>query len=264
MADKTVRLEHLISAVNRVSADLVIQMRLKTDAVIVNQCDRFEYSEMENCGSLIRIYNCNERGVGLSRNTAILHAKREISLIGDEDIVYTDTYVEDILKEFDDHPEADMILFNVDQSDGRFTYHNDSFGRVRIYNSGRYAAYSIAVRTEVLKKTGVTFSTLFGGGAQYSAGEDSLFFKDALKKGIKIYKSPILIGHEITRKSSWFEGYTEKYFFDRGVLYHFLYGHLAKPLAIRFLVSHKKEMCRDIPFWKCYSLMKKGIKSVQK
>ena len=258
------RLEHLISAVNRVTADLVIQMRLKTDAVIVNQCDKFEYNEMDNCGSKIRTYNCNERGVGVSRNTAILHAQGEILLIGDEDIVYTDTYVEDILKEFDAHPEADMILFNVDQSDGRFTYHNDSFGRVRIYNSGRYPAYSIAVRAKALQKSGIAFSTLFGGGARYSAGEDSLFLRDALKKKIRIYKSPVLIGHEITRKSSWFEGYNEKYFLDRGVLYHYLYGIFAKPLALRFLFSHKEELCVNIPLWQCYKIMKLGIKSVRK
>ncbi|MCR4904248.1 MAG: glycosyltransferase [Butyrivibrio sp.] len=260
---KTARLEHLVSAVNRVGADLAIQMRLKTDAVIVNQCDRFEYLEMDNCGSRLRIYNCNERGVGLSRNTAILHAEAEISLISDEDIVYTDTYVEDILKEFDTHPRADMILFNVEQSDGRYTYHNDSFGRVHIWNSGRYPAYSIAVRTDRLKQSKVTFSTLFGGGAKYGSGEDSLFFKDALKAGLRIYKSQVLIGHEITRKSTWFEGYNEKYFFDKGVLYYHLYGKMAEIIGFIYLYRHKDEWCKELEFKKCLDLIKKGIKSAK-
>lgn len=71
------------------------------------------------------------------------------------------------------------------------------------------------------EKSGVRFSTLFGGGAKYSNGEDSLFIKELMDKGIQVYTSPEVIGRETESESTWFSGYHDKFFFDRGVLYHF-------------------------------------------
>lgn len=60
--------------------------------------------------------------------------------------------------------------------------------------------------------------------------------------GLKVYKAPVTIGRENGRPSTWFHGYDEKFFYDRGVLYHFLYGRLALPMAVRFLVKHRDTM----------------------
>lgn len=67
------------------------------------------------------------------------------------------------------------------------------------------------------------------------------------------------IGEEIYRESTWFKGYNEKFFTDRGVLYHFLYGRLAGIFSIRFLYAHRAEMCKEIPLKDAYRMMKKGI-----
>lgn len=109
----------------------------------------------------------------------------------------------------------------------------------------------------------MTFSLLFGGGAKYSNGEDSLFLKDCLKYGLKVYAVPIEIGAERERESTWFKGYTDKFFIDRGVLYHFLYGNLAYLMAVRFIAAHGKVMCEEIPKKNALALMKKGIRSVE-
>ena len=39
----------------------------------------------------------------------------------------------------------------------------------------------------------ITFSLLFGGGAKYSNGEDSLFLKDCLKYGLVVYAVPVCV-----------------------------------------------------------------------
>ena len=256
------RIQILISAVDQNTVTLAAQMNLETDALIVNQCHENGYSEYAYKKYRIRCYDSDARGVGLSRNTAMLYADSELILFGDEDIRYRAGFAQDIADEFDRHPEADMILFNIHQSEGRETYHNHAFGRVRWYNYGRYPAYSICVRTRKLREANVMFSLLFGGGAQYSNGEDSLFLHECLQKGLHIFRSPVEIGYEIARKSTWFEGYTEKFFTDRGVLYHFLYGRMAYLLGLRFLLRHRNTMCRKMSFGKCYALMKKGIQSV--
>lgn len=256
-------LETLVSAVKEDVARLASKMNLQSDAIIINQCDENSYLEYEHNGSKIRCYSFAEKGVGLSRNNALLRAKADIVLFSDEDIVYKDGYASTIIKAFETHPEADMLLFNMQVEADRATYHIEKEHRVRFYNSGRYPTYSFAIRREKLHKKNITFSLLFGGGAKYSNGEDSLFLLECLKKGLKVYALPIEIGREVPRPSTWFNGYTNKFFFDRGVLYYHLYGPLRKVMAIRFLLAHKNVMCQEIPVKEAYKLMCDGMKEAR-
>ena len=200
------------------------------------------------------------KGVGLSRNTALENADHELVQFGDDDIVYSQGYAAKIVSEFEKHPEADVLLFNVKQQEGRETYHNTDYKRVSWYNYGRYPAYAICARRRKLVGSGVRYSLLFGGGAPYMNGEDSLFLHDCLKAGLRIYRTDVVIGEETAGESTWFKGYTDKFFFDRGVLYHFLYGSMAPVWGLRFLFKNRKEMCRDKGLGACYKLLRDGIK----
>lgn len=253
-------LQLLVAAMNKEPLALAEEMHIDSDAIIVSQGDHYAYEEVEYKGHIIRYFAMAERGVGLSRNTSLHRAEADIILFADEDIVYEADYEKKVLEEFEKHPEADMLLFNVQAVPGRETYHTDAFGRVRWYNCGRYPTYSFAVKRELVHKYNITFSLLFGGGARYSNGEDSLFIRDCLKKGMKVYKVPVTIGGEKERPSTWFQGYNTKFFFDRGVLYSHLYGWLDRLMALRFLLAHKAEMCQQISMKKAYRIMCQGIK----
>ncbi len=252
-------LQLLVSAVNQNPRQLAEKMKIASDAIIINQCNENAYDEWERDGHTIQAYSFAEKGVGLSRNNALLRANHDISLFADEDIVYADGYAQKVLQAFEEHPEADMLLFNMEVAEERRTYHIEEFGRVKQHNCGRYPTYSFAIRTEKMHKENITFSLLFGGGAKYSNGEDSLFIKECITKRLKVFRVPVTIGTEVLRPSTWFNGYTEKFFYDRGVLYYHLYGFLAKPLAMRFLLKHKAVMCKEIPVRKAYALMKEGM-----
>lgn len=257
-------LQLLVSAMNADAKALARRMQIDSDAIIINQTDRFGYEEFTINSNNIKCYCFRERGVGLSRNNALMRADHDISLFSDEDIIYCEGYKTLVLEAFEKHPEADMLLFNIEVCEERRTYHISEYGRVRQYNCGRYPTYSFAVRTKKIQKACVTFSLLFGGGACYSNGEDSLFLRECLSRGLKVYRVPVTIGREEAEgKSTWFSGYHEKFFKDRGVLYHFLYGKLAKPLAVRFLLAHKTQMCQEIPVRGAYRLMCSGIKEAK-
>lgn len=253
----------LVAAMNKEPRELAKEMNIKSDAIIVSQGSSYSYEEMEIDGKQIKYYSMAEQGVGLSRNNALLRADHNISLFSDEDIMYMDDYETKVIEAFETYPKADMLFFNVKASQGRETYYTEKFGRVHKYNCGRYPTYSVAVRTDKMHKLNVTFSLLFGGGAKYSNGEDSLFIRECIKKGMKAYKVPVLIGTEQARESTWFKGYNTKFFFDRGILYHYLYGRLKKLMALRFLLAHKAEMCNDIPWKKAYRIMCEGMKDAK-
>jgi len=275
-------LQILISAVNKDVSLMPKRMNLESDAVIVNQLigekapigddsqelngdvaygaamekdSSFSYEEHE-----VRVITRREKGVGLSRNTALEAADKEIIQFGDDDIVYSRGYADKILSEFEKHPEADVLLFNVKQQPGRETYHNTDYKQISWYNYGRYPAYAICARRQKIIDSGVRYSLLFGGGAPYMNGEDSLFLHDCLKAGLKLYRTPVKIGEEQPGESTWFKGYTDKFFFDRGVLYHFLYGKAAALWGFRFLFKNRNEMCRKKGFAVCYRLLLNGVR----
>lgn len=250
----------LASVMNQNMQKLAKQMNLASDAVIINQSDCLKYEEMELAGGLVRFYSFPERGIGRSRNEAILRADKDICLFSDEDIVYEDGYAEAVIAEFERNPKADMILFNITIEESRRTYHITERKRVRWYNCGRYGAVSFAIRRESLLASGVTFSLLFGGGARYSNGEDSLFLKEFMSKGYRVYTAPVTIGREEAGDSTWFAGYNKKFFYDRGVLYRYLYGGLARLFSLRFLLAHRKKMCADVSVRQAYAWMAEGIK----
>ncbi|MCD7725808.1 MAG: glycosyltransferase family 2 protein [Clostridiales bacterium] len=257
------KIQILVSAVEQDGAELAARMRLHTDAVIVNQCDRYGYEEIQGGKWRAQCFSMKERGVGLSRNTALLHADAEICVFSDEDIVLAEDYEEQIRKAYEQLPDADMILVNVKVAPSRRTYWNEDIHRIHYRNYGRYPAYSITARLDALRRANVHYSLLFGGGARYSNGEDSLFLRDCLKAGLKIYAHTVCIGEETERESTWFSGYHEKFFRDRGVLYHYLYGAAAVPLACRFLWVHRKQMCVQIPLKRAFELMREGIREGQ-
>lgn len=258
------KIQVLVSAVCQQTEELIHRMNIRTDAVIVNQCGQYGYEETEQNGNRIQCFSMPERGVGLSRNTALLHADTDICLFSDEDIVLKDDYERLICAAYESLPDADMILVNVKVAPARKTYWNESIHRVNYRNYGRYPAYSITARLGALRRANVSFSLLFGGGARYSNGEDSLFLRDCLRAGLRIYAHTVCIGKETERESTWFHGYNEKFFRDRGVLYHYLYGQLARLLSLRFLWVHRQEMCRDIPLNRAYTMMKDGIREGRK
>ena len=216
-------------------------------------------SEITSDDHHIRCITMHRRGVGLSRNTCIDNCPDcDICLFTDEDIVYDQGYSDKIIAEYEAHPEADAILFNMRVCEGRRTYWNEQYDRVRFYNYGRYPAYSISIRKEKLDKSRVHFPLEFGGGAKYINGEDSVFLHDLLKAGVKIYKSPVCLGEETERESTWFKGYTDDFFISRGALYVRLYGVWAKLRAHIFLIRHK-DMYKDRGYASAYGLMKKGM-----
>ena len=100
------KIQLLVSAVNQDAAALAEQMNICTDAVIVNQCDRYGYEEIMLRGHRIQVFSMAERGVGLSRNTALLHADAQICVFSDEDIVLQPDYAEQVGRAYDALPPS--------------------------------------------------------------------------------------------------------------------------------------------------------------
>ncbi|MDR3587305.1 MAG: glycosyltransferase family A protein [Desulfosporosinus sp.] len=236
-------IEVLVAAMNQKDAELYYKLGLKSNTVIANQTDSYWYKEYIIEDHSVKVVSTNDRGVGKNRNVALLNASGDICVLGDDDLMYPPNYQEIIRCAFEELPDADIIVFNIVNREIPDQRPITKIKRVGIFNFTRYGAPRIAFKRESLLKANILFSFLFGGGAKYSSGEDTIFLREALKKGLKIYAYPMKIADVIKKISTWFTGYNEKFFFDKGALIATLFPKMKYLagiyIAIRFKSSSK-------------------------
>ena len=238
---------------------LLEKMNIQTDAIIGNQCDRNEIEEFEWNGHKIKYLSFAERGVGLNRNNALMRADADVCLFADDDIVYCDGYAQKIEDAFNRQPDADVIVFNfkVERAGKEPRDVVKKHRRVGKRGVTAFATPTIAIRTQSVKYKNIVFHRMFGGGADFSCGEDTIFLQDCVKKGLRVYTDPTTLGSIKCGESTWFHGYTDKFFIDKGILYKCVFGCLAKPYAAYHVIKHRKKYS-EVGVKKAIKLMFKG------
>ena len=253
----------LVATTNQTDYSLLEKMNIQTQAIVGNQCSINQISEFDFKGNKIKWLSFNERGVGLNRNNALMRADKDVCLIADDDMVYYDGYSEIVEKAFKENPKASVIIFNIDEENGK-RHVNKKTVKVNKHNFGRYGAVRIAFKREPIFLNGISFNLSFGGGTEYGSGEDTLFIKSCLDSGLKVVAVPYSIAKlKEERKSTWFNGYNEKYFLDKGVLYYFINKRLAKLICLYNAFKHRKSY-KEFGAKKAYKLMKQGVKKAKK
>lgn len=255
------RVQVLIPTMFQRDRSLVEKMNIRTPAVIANQGDYEGLDEyLLPSGEVVTFVSSATRGVGRNRNIALEHASEEICLIGDDDVVYFDDYEEKVLDAFDKIPDADLVFFNLDSPEGQlFQIEQDS--RVRWWNFLRYGTARVAVRRSRIQEAGISFNEQFGGGTEHSHGEDTLFFADCLKHGLRIYAVSTTVG-ELTenRGSTWDNGNIDKYLSDQGALYRAMSPSLWRFWVLQDAVRRSR-LTYQTSWREAFSRMAKGAKS---
>lgn len=234
-------LQVLISTMHQTDVSLLERMNIRSDAIVINQSNTNCVTDLVFRGHKIKWITCNERGVGLSRNTALMRADADIVLFADDDVVFQDDYESLVISEFQQNPNAALIVFNIKcLNEDRFEKEVRKNHRIRFYSSLSYGAYRFAAKRNVLMHNRIFFSQLFGGGCLYSAGEDNIFLNDLLSKHLYCMASSTNVGIVTHNESTWFEGFTEKYFFDLGHLMYSIFKLWAPFLAAVMLIKNRK------------------------
>ena len=225
----------LVSTMFRKDYSLLDKMNIGADTVVVNQCDENSVERFKHGDNNIVWINSDGRGVGRSRNTAILASSADILLFADDDVIYEDGAAERVVAYFENNPKASLAVFNLPSlNPERPEPLVDKPYRLRYWNCLKFGAFRIAVKRESILKKNIFYSLLFGGGAPHQAGEDNLFITDCIKSGLACFASDVQIGTVAQEQSTWFTGYDDKYYFDRGVLFAAMYGRFAKPMLLLF------------------------------
>lgn len=261
------RLSVICTTMNQTDFSKFHEMNLRSDAVFANQCDRNEVREMSIDGHRVKMISTDTVGVGLNRNISFLASDSEIVLFADDDVRYNDDYVEQVLKAFEELPEAEMIAFGMDiTKDGEVVEkHHNPIARSHVWNCLKYGACVLAARTDALRRANVSFTTLFGGGCIYGSGEDSLFVLDCVRSGMKVYSHSYVLGRCSQDSSTWFTGFHEKYFYDKGAWIAAAFPKMGFLLRYYFAIHFRK--VTKLSYLQRCRLMRngqKGFKTLQR
>ena len=258
----TMKFEVLLATIDQTDDSILDTMGLRSDVIVCNQTnEKTDYRVFTKNGYNVRWYDFQERGVGLNRNNALLRSTADICLLSDDDVLYEEDYVKTVLEAFEKNPKADVIIFNAYSASGEKRSNAKKSIRVRVHNCGRYGAYRIAFRRMSVIKNAISFNQLFGGGCMFTAGEDVLFTKACIQKGLRVIAVPDCILQRIDRRpSTWFKGHNQKFYEDFGSGYYCNFGNLATVVTFLQLIRRRKKMLNDYPFWEAWKHARVGIK----
>lgn len=252
----------LLSAMHLKDESYLDTLNVKSNAVIINQCDRTSRKEVEReiDGKTTKVtyIESTQRGLSRSRNMAVRNATADICILCDNDVEYVDGYEELILKEFREHPEADVIVYYVRRKEKPEPN----------YLTKRWMGYlsvlkifspEIAFRRKSVQN--ITFNEAFGAGSgRYLMGEENIFLYNCLKQHKKILYVPTMIAQLREEESTWFKGYDKQFFISRGAGYAAMSRSGSIPLIWQFALRKRNLYRKDMRMIQALVYMHRGRK----
>lgn len=252
------KLEILLSCMHQTDSILIEKSKITGDVIVINQCDQNGYLEAETKLGKAKIFSTTERGLTKSRNMAIEKSTADICLLCDDDEIFQEDYIEKIVTSYKKLPTADVIIFKMANRKPSF---EDKIMRLRFPKTMKVSSWQISFKRESLLKADVKFDILLGAGSGNGAEEELKFLRDCEKKRLEIYYVPEVIASVAQTESTWFKGFGETFFENRGATTRYILGPVLSTLYAFYYVITKRSMFkRDISVIKALRCILKGIK----
>ena len=267
MEKYNMNVEVLMSAMYQHDFEIAYRAGIESDLLIINQCDKDDYQEIEVNGYKWRMISSTERGSNKSRELAITNANGPICMFCDDDEHLTENYAEKIKEAYQKLNYPAAVAFNILRKNVNMPFSYYVIKKPKRASKMRgYGTAMLSIDIEQVRKAGVHFSPYFGAGTEWGCGEDILFEFDIMEKGLKMYEYPTVIGEvDYSQGSTWFDGYDKKYFYNIGAFYQCLYkGKFIKYLRILYNVFYKLRKDKNLKKWEKIKYMIKGMNGFEK
>ena len=238
------KLQILMSCMHEEDNELVVKSQITGDVIVINQCDREAYAEYTTARGIAQMFFTTQRGLTKSRNMALSKSSADICLLCDDDEIFVPEYEKRILKAYENLPEADVIIFKMKNRQPSF---EDQVLRLRFPKTMKVSSWQISFKKESLQRAGIKFDELMGAGTGNGAEEELKFLTDCERAGLKIFYVPSVIASVAQTESTWFEGFDEQFFINRGATTRYIMGApLAVIYAVYYIVKKRKMYESDI------------------
>ena len=250
-------LEILLSCMNQEDMSIVKKSWITGNVLIINQCDKEQETSEKTLQGTARMISTRERGLSRSRNMALRHAKGDICLLCDDDEMFLPGYEDTILKAFEKYPKAAVIAFNLTNRKPRLKQQPQ---RIHYLTSLRLSSCYLAFRREAILKADLQFDERMGAGSGNGSGEENKFLLECLKKGLQIYYVPETIAELEDNGSTWFFGFDEMFFYQRGAATRHMMGFLpAAAYGFYYIVAKFPQYRRTISPMKAGKNLLRGM-----
>lgn len=248
----------LISCMYQKNMDIVSKSHIKSNTIIVNQCDYESYSKKIMPYGTIQMFSTKQRGLTKSRNMAIQKSKADICLLCDDDEIFQDDYVKKVLNAYNELPQADIIVFKMAN---RVPSFKDKVMEIKFPMTMKVCSWQISFKRQSLIDANIKFDELLGAGTNNGAEEELKFLTDCRRVGLKIYYVPSVIASVGQNNSTWFHGFNEKFFRDRGNTTRYILGlPLSIAYAVYYIIKKYDMYKQDISFKDALKSIFQGIK----
>lgn len=251
------KLDILMSCMHQEDARLITTSKITGSAVVINQCDQEGQRELPTELNKIKWFDSADRGLTKSRNLAISKSDADVCLLCDDDEVFVPDYQEKILGAYEKLPQADVIIFKMVNRPAAFP---DQIMPLKFPKTIHVSSWQISFRRERLLERGVKFDERMGAGSGNGAEEELKFLTDCQKAGLRIYYVPEEIASVAQTESTWFKGFDETFFYNRGKTTRYIMGFfLAAAYAVYYVVRKRPMYASQISTGKALKATFRGI-----
>ena len=235
------KLEVLMSCMHQADDELVRKSRITGDVVVINQCDRDGYDEYPTPTGRARMFHTTQRGLTKSRNMAFARSQADICLLCDDDETLETDYEARILEAYDELPQADVIVVKIRNWRNAL---GEQTRQIRFPQTMKVSSIQISFRRQSLLDQGIRFDELLGAGSGNGAEEELKFLTDCEKAGLKIFFVPVTVAALTSEESTWFGGFTEIFFENRGATTRYILGTGLALLYAVYYIIRKRNLYR--------------------
>lgn len=221
---------------------LVQQSNIAGDVVVINQCDHNGYEEYATQSGTARVFSTTQRGLTKSRNLAIEKSSGDVCLLCDDDEVFVPDYEKKILQAYEELPQADVIIFKIGNWRNAL---GEEMRQLRFPQTMKVSSIQISFRRQRLIEHGIQFDELLGAGSGNGAEEELKFLTDCEKAGLKIFFAPVTVAALTSEESTWFGGFTETFFENRGATTRYILGTGMASLYAVYYIIRKRSLYGD-------------------
>ena len=181
-------------------------------------------------------------GLSRSRNAALEHARGDILLVADDDVVHPPGAFAAIRRFFAENPGLDLFVGRSLDPDGRPRKRPlpRRLGLTRL-NAARASSHEIALRLAPVRAAGVRFDEGFGVGAGTEAtlGEEYVFLADCLAAGLSGVHDPLPVSVH-PHESSGFVWEGEAQARARALVFARVFGRAAPLVRLAFALKNRR------------------------
>lgn len=256
--------EILLSIMNQTNEkqieEFTKQMKITGNVTVINQITDNSIKETIKKSGRIRIFSYKDKGLSKSRNIALDKLESDIGVISDDDVTYVQNYKEIIKRAYEEHPDADIIAFNVNSGNPERPIKNQKTHKVNCLSTMRIQSMQITLK----KGINVAFEETFGAGSKYRFGEENIWLYDCLRTGKKIYYVNEKIGDALQQNSTWYSKKDKDFMKCEGAVFYRISKTWYKLLILQYAIRKRKEYKDNLTVMQAIKYLWQGAKEYKK